>query len=120
VTLRVDADMSDPTFAFKLRRATDQLEVFRSDTPGVDMGMRTLRAGQVFTVEFSLRTHLVAGSYLLDCAVFHAPSRRIESQLMPAAFITVEDDQTCAGIAHLQPTTRLVQTPSAAPASVGR
>ena len=68
-------------------------------------------------------SNLVAAQYLLECRIIHAPTRRVECEVFPAGFITVEDDRVFSGIAHLHAVVRLVSASQAAPArpiAIGR
>ena len=115
--------ISQLVFAFIVRRATDQLVVFHSSTPCEDFGLASLRAGEDTTVEFTFQSNLVAAQYLLECRIIHAPTRRVECEVFPAGFITVEDDRVFSGIAHLHAEVRLVSASQAAPArpiAIGR
>jgi lipopolysaccharide transport system ATP-binding protein len=101
VTYRADVAVDDFTLGFIVHRSTDNLVVYDGNTPGRQVGLMALAAGEEVTVEFTFCSHLTRGHYHLECHVLHNPTGRFLARLRPAATLVIDERHTYSGIADL-------------------
>jgi lipopolysaccharide transport system ATP-binding protein len=99
---RATAALSDLTVGFIVRRSTDGLIVYDGNLRGSTIGLGDVAAGAEFVVDVAFRSHLTRGQYHVECHVLHNPTQHFLARLAPAAFFTVQEDQTFAGVADLE------------------
>jgi lipopolysaccharide transport system ATP-binding protein len=104
LTLRVDFEAVRPvdgvTFTFCVHRATDQLMVYDETFAQRNLGLASVPSGR-FSIDFRFEANLTRGQYYFDVFSAHVASRRYLGRLRPAAHLTVAEDRTFAGVAHL-------------------
>jgi ABC-type polysaccharide/polyol phosphate transport system ATPase subunit len=95
------AALDDVTFGFVVYRSTDQLAVYNGNIHRRDLGPATAFNGD-FTLDFGFRTNLVRGHYYLSAHVFHNPTQTFFVPPRQLATITVQEYQSCGGIADVE------------------
>ena len=111
VTLRVDVTaqrtISSLTFIYTVFRATDQLKVYHVSIAGREFGVDALQAGESVTIDFDFNVNLLRGQYSIGFRVVHTPTRTLEAEISPAAFVSVDESHSFAGIAYLNGSARV-------------
>jgi hypothetical protein len=92
--------LKDLTFGLMLHRSTDQLKVYDGHFSQEEVGLTMLSAGQV-TLRFELDANVTRGQYIFDVFVAHNPTQRYLARVCPAGYLTINEDRTWGGIAHL-------------------
>jgi lipopolysaccharide transport system ATP-binding protein len=99
---RMERDFTDVTFAFRVYRSTDHLVVYEGHFPGVDIGLRRLKQGQLYTLRFDFLAHLARGQYHVELYVDDGATGEHVAWRLPAAFFHVQQTETFSGIADLK------------------
>lgn len=110
VHYRAHARVDNLMFGFLVYRSTDRLSVYDANWTSDELKLRTLEAGETFTIDFRFRAHLTRGQYHLGCHVFHYPTQSYTDRVVPTGILTVDETRTHNGIADLQVAPRVVDS----------
>jgi len=95
-------DISEGHIGFLVHRSTDNLVVYGAHFHPSELGLDSLRAGQVLRLTFQFRPHLTRGQYYITCYVRDDVAGTLLAQLSPAALFAVNETLSCGGIADLE------------------
>jgi lipopolysaccharide transport system ATP-binding protein len=93
--------IDNPIVSFALRRSTDGLIVSEAEFTGRDLGLVMVPAGRCIVLRFAFRAHLTRGQYHIGCRIYEGTTRRLLTQQVSVAMLTIDEHRTYAGIADL-------------------
>ncbi len=113
VTYQVHRAITDYHMSFILYRSTDALKVYDGNVRSEELGLNVLTPGEVFSIDFNFRAHLVRGQYHIGAYVFDNPTFSQISYLVPAGLFAVQENRTYgSGVADVELVCgRAVRTP---------
>jgi energy-coupling factor transporter ATP-binding protein EcfA2 len=113
VSYQVHRAIRDYHMSFILYRSTDGLKVYDGNVRSEELGLDVLTPGEVFTIDFKFRAHLVRGQYHIGSYVFDNPTFTQISYLVPAGLFSVQETRTYgSGVADVELTFgQAVRTP---------
>lgn len=94
VTYQVHRETTNYHLSFILYRSTDGLKVYDGNVRSEELGLDVLRPGDVFTLDFRFRAHLVRGQYHIGAYVFDNRTFTQISYLLPAGLFAVQESRT--------------------------
>lgn len=94
VTYQVHRETTNYHLSFILYRSTDGLKVYDGNVRSEELGLDVLQTGQVFTLDFKFRAHLVRGQYHIGAFVFDNRTFSQISYLVPAGLFAVQESRT--------------------------
>ena len=103
VTYTVHGPTTGLTFGLLLHRSTDGLVVYDGNFEPSEMGMTSWAVGEM-VVDYRLRANVTRGLYHFDCHVYDNATQTFLHRVTPAAKLTVHEERTWSGIAHLSVT----------------
>jgi lipopolysaccharide transport system ATP-binding protein len=103
VTYAVHGPTAGLTFGLLLHRSTDGLVVYDANFDPSEIGLAPSSDGEM-VVDYRLRANVTRGLYHFDCHVYDNATQRFLHRLTPAAKLTVHEERTWEGIAHLSVT----------------
>jgi lipopolysaccharide transport system ATP-binding protein len=103
VTYAVHGPTAGLTFGLLLHRSTDGLTVYDGNFEPGEIGMASSAQGEI-VVDYRLRANVTRGLYHFDCHVYDNATQAFVHRITPAAKLTVHEERTWAGIAHLSVT----------------
>jgi len=121
LNLWIEFDVREPidevTFTCQMHRATDLLMVYDRTFNQRELGLHALPRGR-FALQYQFDVNLTRGQYYFDVFASHTPSQRYLGRLRPAAHLTVTENLTWGGVAHIA--LRASVKPSDSPVSPDR
>jgi lipopolysaccharide transport system ATP-binding protein len=91
----------DVTFGLLLYRSTDNLLLYDGHFTNRELGVARLLPGQPLDVDFSFKANLTRGHYHMVTRIYDNVLQRFLADVCPPSMFVVDEQQTWAGIVHL-------------------